>query len=80
MTGPIPQPINNPRRPPYPGYNRKRYNEQRQKGNIQRAIGRLAEQKSGPEPRIVKMYQAALAGAIVAAEEASAARDSASPT
>lgn len=73
-----PQPLNNPRRPPYPGYNRNRYNEQRR--NISRAIGLLAAKGAGPEPNIVKMYQATVAAAFVAAEEASAARDAASPT
>lgn len=75
-----PQPLNNPRIPKEPHYNRRRYDEQRNKGNIQRAIGLLASKNAGPEPRIVKMYQAAVAGAIIAAEEASAVKDAASPT
>jgi hypothetical protein len=79
MTTPEPpRPLNNPRRPPYPGYNRIRYGEQRR--NISRAIGLLSARLSGPEPHIVKMYQSAVAGAFVAAEQASAARDAASPT
>lgn len=74
----MPQPLNNPRKPPFPNYNRIRYGEQRR--NISRAIGLLSAKNAQAEPNIVKMYQAAVAAAFVAAEEASAARDAANPT
>lgn len=79
MTGPFsPEPSPRDGFQPVPGFNRRRGEEQ--KRNITRAIGALARRADRGDATIVQIYQSAVAGAIVAAEEASAARDAASPT
>jgi hypothetical protein len=79
MTEPI-RPTPSPRDgfQPVPGFNLR--GRQRQSSNIQRALGALARRGDRGDAAIPRMFAASLAGAIVAAEEASAIRDAANPT
>lgn len=79
MTEPIP-PTPSPRDgfQPVPGFNLR--GRQKQRSNISRAIGALARRGDRGDAAIVRMFQASVAGAIVAAEEGSAARDAVNPT
>lgn len=79
MTEPI-RPTPSPRDGfvPRPGFNYR--GRQSQRRNMGRAIGALARRRDRGDSEIIRMFQASLSSAIVAAEEASAARDAANPT
>jgi hypothetical protein len=79
MTEPLsPQPSPRDGFQPRQGYNIR--GRQQQRSNIARALGALARRADRGDATITRLYQASLMGAIVAAEEQSAARDAASPT